>query len=66
MVSQLEPIFLLGMCLEEDSRCPLAFEVLKASCAVLNKMATFDKAGINDDDLADIRKVDSFTVSGPV
>ncbi|HIT34883.1 MAG TPA: nicotinate-nucleotide--dimethylbenzimidazole phosphoribosyltransferase [Candidatus Faecousia intestinigallinarum] len=58
----LEPIFLLGMRLGEGSGCPLAFQVLKASCAILNNMATFDEAGINDDYLEEIRRGDSFTV----
>ena len=60
----LEPIFFLGMRLGEGSGCPLAFEVLSAACAVINDMATFDEAGINDDYLEDIRKGDKFTVGG--
>ena len=60
----LEPIFFLGMRLGESSGCPLAFEVLSAACAVINDMATFDEAGINDDYLEDIRKGDKFTVGG--
>ena len=60
----LEPIFFLGMRLGEGSGCPLAFEVLSAACAVINDMATFDEAGINDDYLDDIRKGDKFTVGG--
>ena len=60
----LEPMFLLGMRLGEGSGCPLAFEVLSAACAVLNDMATFDQAGINDDYLEEIREGDKFTVEG--
>lgn len=60
---ELEPIFLLGMRLGEGSGCPLAFEVLSAACAILNDMATFDQAGIDDGYLDDIRKGDSFTVT---
>ncbi len=60
----LEPIFFLGMRLGEGSGCPLAFEVLSAACAIINDMATFDEAGINDDYLEDIRKGDKFTVGG--
>lgn len=60
----LEPILLLGMRLGEGSGCPLAFEVLSAACAVLNNMATFDQAGINDDYLEEIRKGDQFSVEG--
>ena len=60
----LEPIFLLNMRLGEGSGCPLAFEVLSAACAVLNDMATFDQAGINDNYLEEIRQGDKFTVEG--
>lgn len=57
----LEPIFLLGMRLGEGSGCPLAFEVLRAACAIINDMATFDEAGIDDDYLEKIRQGDKFT-----
>ena len=59
---ELQPIFLLNMRLGEGSGCPLAFQVLEAACAVMNDMATFDQAGINDDYLDEIRKGDKFTV----
>ena len=58
----LQPILLLGMRLGEGSGCPLAFEVLSAACAIINDMATFDQAGINDDYLDEIREGDKFTV----
>ncbi len=58
----LQPIFLLGMRLGEGSVCPLAFQVLEAACAILNDMATFAEANINDGYLEDIRKGDQFTV----
>ena len=58
---KLEPVFLLGMRLGEGSGCPLAFEILSAACAVINDMATFDEAGINDDYLEEIRQGDKFT-----
>ena len=60
----LQPIFLLGMRLGEGSGCPLAFQVLDAACAVLNEMATFDQAGIDDGYLDEIRAGDNFTVEG--
>ena len=60
----LQPLFLLGMRLGEGSGCPLAFEVLSAACAILNDMATFDQAGIDDSYLIDIREGDKFTVEG--
>ena len=58
----LEPILLLGMRLGEGSGCPLAFQVLEAACAVINDMATFDQAGINDEYLDEIREGDKFSV----
>lgn len=57
----LRPLFDLGMRLGEGSGCPLAFQVLDAACAVINAMATFDEAGINDDYLDEIRRGDQFT-----
>ena len=53
---------MLGMRLGEGSGCPIAFEIVDAACAVINTMATFEEAEINDDYLTDIRKADSFTV----
>ena len=63
-VMGLQPIFLLGMRLGEGSGCPLAFEVLRAACAIINDMATFDQAGINDDYVSEIRQGVKFTVEG--
>ena len=60
----LQPMLLLEMRLGEGSGCPLAFEILSAACAVMNHMATFDQAGINDDYLDEIRVGDKFTVEG--
>lgn len=61
----LSPCLLLDMRLGEGSGCPLMFQILKASCAVLNDMATFEEAAIRDDYLDDIRKTDAFTVNHP-
>jgi len=58
----LKPFLLLGMRLGEGSGCPIAFEVLSAACAVMNNMATFDQASINDDYLEEIRQGDKFSV----
>lgn len=58
----LKPILLLGMRLGEGSGCPLAFMILDAACTLLNDMATFDQAGIDDGYLEPIRQGDSFTV----
>ncbi len=57
----LAPMLMLGMRLGEGSGCPLAFEVLSAACALLNDMATFSQAGINDHYLEEIRQGDKFT-----
>lgn len=61
---ELQPLFLLGMRLGEGSGCPLAFQVLDAACAIINDMATFDEAGIDDSYLDEIREGDKFTVEG--
>jgi len=58
----LQPMLLPGMRLGEGSGCPLAFEVLSAACAVINDMATFDQAGIDDGYLDEIREGDKFSV----
>lgn len=58
----LQPIFLLGMRLGEGSGCPLAFAVAEAACAVINDMATFQQAEIDDCYLEEIRNGDKFTV----
>ena len=60
-VMVLRPLFDLGMRLGEGSGCPLAFQMLDAACAVMNNMASFDEAGINDDYLEEIRQGDQFT-----
>jgi len=60
----LEPMFLLGMRLGEGSGCPLAFQILDAACAIINDMATFEQAGIDDSYLEEIREGDKFTVEG--
>ena len=57
----LRPLLDLGMRLGEGSGCPLAFQVLDAACAVMNNMASFDEAGINDDYLDEVRQGDQFT-----
>ena len=61
----LAPFLQLGMRLGEGSGCPLAFQVLKAACAVMNGMATFAEAAINDDYLESIRTPEAFRVDTP-
>ena len=58
----LKPCLQLGMRLGEGSGCPLAFRVVEAACAVMNTMATFPEAAIDDGYLTEIRERDSFTV----
>lgn len=52
----------MGMRLGEGSGCPIEFRVIEASLAIMNEMATFEEAKINDDYLIEIRKDDNFTV----
>lgn len=58
----LRPFLQLGMRLGEGSGCPLAFQVMKGACAVMEHMATFQEAAIQDDYLNEIRQGDQFTV----
>jgi nicotinate-nucleotide--dimethylbenzimidazole phosphoribosyltransferase len=51
----LEPLFTLHMRLGEGTGCPLTFNIIEASQAVIKIMATFEEASINDDFLVDIR-----------
>lgn len=51
----LEPILNLHMRLGEGTGCPLAFNIIEASQAVMKNMATFEQASIKDDFLVDIR-----------
>ena len=59
----LKPLFDLDMRLGEGSGCPLAFQLIEAACAVMNKTATFEEAGIDDGYLSEIRKGDKFSVT---
>lgn len=52
----IEPWFKLDMRLGEGSGCTMAFAVMEAACAVLDRMATFEKAGIDDSYLDKIRQ----------
>ena len=49
------PLLHLGMRLGEGSGCPIAFRLMAAACAVMNGMATFEEARIDDGYLAEIR-----------
>lgn len=54
----LPPMLNLEFRLGEGSGCPLAFQIIRGACAVMNHMATFAEAEINDDYLEEIRKLD--------
>ena len=56
----LKPFLLLDMRLGEGSGCPIAFQVMRAACAVMNGMATFDEAHIDDDYLKNLDEVKDF------
>ena len=51
----LTPYLHLGMRLGEGSGCPLAFQIMDAACVLMNEMATFEQAKINDSYLDEIR-----------
>lgn len=54
---QVDPWLHLNMRLGEGSGCPLAFMIIESACALMNKMATFEKARIDDGYLADLRQM---------
>ena len=60
----LKPLFDLGMRLGEGSGCPIAMMILDAACDIINDMATFEEAEIDDSYLDEIRDTDAFTVKG--
>ena len=51
----LVPYLNLGMRLGEGSGCPLAFEIMDAACVIMNDMATFEQAKIDDGYLKGLR-----------
>lgn len=61
----LKPLFDLEMRLGEGSGCPIAMSILDAACSIMNHMATFEEAGINDDYLDELRSIDAFSVPVP-
>lgn len=54
----LSPILNLDMGLGEGSGCPLAFSIMKSACSVMNNMATFEEAEINDSYLDELKAID--------
>ena len=59
---ELQPMLNLDMRLGEGSGCPIAFSVIEFSCAMMNNMATFDEAEINDDYLDEVRGEENYIV----
>ena len=54
----IEPWFKLDMRLGEGIGCTISFAVMEAACAILERMATFEKAGIDDSYLEEIREAE--------
>jgi nicotinate-nucleotide--dimethylbenzimidazole phosphoribosyltransferase len=52
----LQPVLNLNMRLGEGTGCPLMFNIIEASQAMIKNMATFDEAAIVNDFLVDIRE----------
>lgn len=58
----LKPMLNLGMRLGEGSGCPIAFSVVEFAMAMMNNMATFDEAHIDDTYLEEVRDKESYLV----
>ena len=56
----LEPFMSLEMRLGEGSGCPIAFEIIRGACSVMEHMATFEEAAINDGYLEEIRSKEEY------
>lgn len=52
---ELSPLLNLNMRLGEGTGCPLAYNIVTAATRVINDMATFKEAALEDDYLVDIR-----------
>jgi len=59
---ELNPYLDLNMRLGEGSGAVLAISLIKAACAIENKMGTFKQANINDDYLQELKIGDKFSV----
>lgn len=55
----LSSILNLDMGLGEGSGCPLAFSIIDSACAVMNNMATFEEAEINDSYLEQLKSMEN-------
>ena len=58
----LNTLLLMDMRLGEGSGCPIAFSIVEFSLAMMNNMATFDEAEINDDYLDEVRGEENYIV----
>ena len=54
----LEPFLLLDMGLGEGSGCPIAFSLIDFACTMMNDMATFEQAAIDDGFLDAVKDAD--------
>ena len=59
---KLEPMVNLDMRLGEGSGCPIAFSIVEYACAIMNNMATFAEAEIDNSYLDSVRSADSYIV----
>ena len=53
----LEPMFDLKMRLGEGSGCPIAFSIIESALTILSEMDTFDKAGLDNDESENYKKL---------
>ncbi len=44
---QLKPMLAMDMRLGEGTGCPLAFQIIEAACAIMNRMATFEEVSVD-------------------
>jgi len=56
----LSPILMLDMRLGEGSGCPVAFEIVSTALDVIENMATFEEAAIDDGYLSEIRSNEKY------
>jgi len=55
----LSPMLNLDMALGEGSGCPLSFSIIDSACAIMNNMATFEEAEINDSYLDELKEIEN-------